>query len=97
MQAFKTTILAGCLAALAGCASWDSGPICPKTHGWQAWNDVRCNPPEPTRDLAAELAAVTGELTAARNENQSLGIRLSGVKGMLADSQKDLATCRATK
>jgi hypothetical protein len=90
MPAFKTTILAACLAALAGCASWDTSPICPKTHGWQAWNDVRCNPPEPTRDLAAELAA-------AQNENQSLGLRLSGVKGLLADSQRDLAACRAAK
>jgi hypothetical protein len=90
MLAFKTTVLAACLAALAGCASWDSGPICPKTHGWQAWNDVRCNPPEPKRDLAAELAA-------AQNENQSLGLRLSGVKGLLADSQRDLAACKAAK
>jgi len=62
-------------------------PICPKTHGWQAWSDVRCNPPEAPRDLAAELAA-------AQNEIQSLNRRLSEVNGLLADRDKDLAALR---
>ena len=62
MQACKTTILVASLVALAGCGSMetsatnaDSSPICEKTHGWTAWNDVRCNPPpEAPRDLAAD-------------------------------------------
>jgi chemotaxis protein MotB len=95
MQTFKTAILVASLASLAGCASGDKSsvesldmsPICPKTHGWQAWSDTRCNPPEPPRDLAAELAA-------AQNEIQSLNLRLSGVKGLLADRDKDLAGLR---
>jgi chemotaxis protein MotB len=97
MQTFKTAILVAFLAALAGCASGDKSsiqsldksPICPKTHGWQAWSDVRCNPPEPPRDLAAELAA-------AQNEIQSLNLRLSTVKGLLADCQRDLAALRSS-
>jgi chemotaxis protein MotB len=96
MQAFKTAILVASLASLAGCASGDKSsvesldmsPICPKTHGWQAWSDVRCNPPEAPRDLAAELAA-------AQNEIQSLNLRLSGVNGLLADRDKDLAALRS--
>ena len=95
MQAFKTAILVASFAVLAGCASGDKSsvksldmsPICPKTHGWQAWSDVRCNPPEAPRDLAAELAA-------AQNEIQSLNRRLSEVNGLLADRDKDLAALR---
>jgi len=90
MQTFITTILVTSLAALAGCAGWDTSPICTKTHGWQAWNDTRCNPhiTEAPRDLAAELAA-------AQRENQSLGLRLSTVKGLLADREKEIAGLRA--
>ena len=95
MQAFKTAILVVGLAVLAGCAngdkssveSLDMSPICPKTHGWHAWSDTRCNPPEAPRDLAAELAA-------AQNEIQSLHLRLSLVKGLLADRDKELAGLR---
>ena len=83
MQPFKTSVLVISLVALAGCGSVeknvknaDLSPICPKTHGWQAWSDTRCNPPEAPRDLAAELAA-------AQNELQSCLLRLSLVKGLL--------------
>jgi chemotaxis protein MotB len=96
MQLFKTSVLVISLVALAGCGSLeknvknaDLSPICPKTHGWQAWSDVRCNPPEPPRDLAAELAA-------AQNEIQSLNRRLSEVKGLLADCQRDVAALRSS-
>ena len=43
---------------------------------------------EAPRDLAAELAA-------AQMENQSLGLRLSTVKGLLADREKEIADLRA--
>jgi chemotaxis protein MotB len=97
MQAFKTTILVGSLAALAGCGSLekdvknaDLSPICTKTHGWTAWSDVRCNPPpEAPRDLAAELSA-------AQKEIQSLNLRLSGVKNLLADCQREVASLRSS-
>jgi chemotaxis protein MotB len=67
----------------------DLSPICPKTHGWQAWSDVRCDPPNPQRDLAAELAA-------AQKEIQSLNLQLSGVKGLLADCQREVASLRSS-
>jgi chemotaxis protein MotB len=87
MQAFKATILVTSLAALAGCGSLDLSPICPKTHGWLPWSDERCNPPVASRDLAAEMAS-------AQNEIQSLNLRLSLVKGLLADRDKELAGLR---
>ena len=96
MQPFKTSVLVISLVALAGCGSVeknvknaDLSPICPKTHGWQAWSDVRCNPPEPPRDLAAELAA-------AQNELQSCLLRLSLVKGLLADREREIAALRSS-
>jgi chemotaxis protein MotB len=96
MQLFKTSVLVLSLVALAGCGSMeknvknaDLSPICPKTHGWQAWSDTRCNPPAPPRDLAAELAA-------AQNEIQSLNLRLSGVKGLLADREREVAALRSS-
>ena len=96
MQTLKTTILVASFAALAGCASWDSGPICQQTHGWQPWPSNRCDPPEPPRrNLAAELDAANAELAAAQNENQSLGLRLSTVKALLADREKEIANLRA--
>lgn len=98
MQTFKTTILVASLVALVGCASsgkssvatYDHSPVCTQTHGWQPWSDDRCNPPEAPRDLAAELAA-------AQNEIQSLGLRLSTVKGLLADREKEIAALRVER
>jgi chemotaxis protein MotB len=95
MQTFKTTIVVASLAVLAGCGSVektvknaDLSPICPKTHGWQPWSDDRCNPPpEAARDFAAELAAAQAEI-------QSTNLRLSTVKGLLADREKELAGLR---
>ena len=96
MQPFKTSVLVISLVALAGCGSVeknvknaDLSPICPKTHGWQAWSDTRCNPPEAPRDLAAELAA-------AQNELQSCLLRLSLVKGLLADREREIAALRSS-
>ena len=102
MQAFKTAILVASLAALAGCASGDKSsvesldmsPICPKTHGWQAWGDTRCNPPEAPKDMAAGLQAgaedkdkLAAELAAARQRNVEL-------ERQLADRDKELAGLR---
>ncbi len=96
MQPFKTSVLVISLVALAGCGSVeknvknaDLSPICPKTHGWQAWSDTRCNPPEPPRDLAAELAA-------AQKELQSCLLRLSLVKDLLADREREIAALRSS-
>ena len=90
MQAFKTAILVASLASLAGCASGDKSsvesmdmsPICPKTHGWQAWSDVRCNPPEAPRDLAAE-------------QNRALSSRVSNLERQLADRDREIASLRS--
>ncbi len=88
MQIFKTTILVTSLAALAGCANWDKSPICEKTHGWTAWDDTRCNPPEAPRDIAAELAA-------AEKQNGALSSRVSNLERQLADRDRELASLRA--
>jgi chemotaxis protein MotB len=95
MQTFKTAILVASLAALAGCASWDKSPICNPSHGWLAWSDVRCNPPEASKetgpDLAAELAAaqqqngaLAAELAAAKQRNAELESQLAGLRGALS-------------
>ncbi len=88
MQIFKTAILATIVVALAGCASWDKSPICEKTHGWTAWDDTRCNPPEAPRDIAAELAA-------AEKQNGALSSRVSNLERQLADRDRELASLRA--
>ena len=93
MQAFKTAILVASLAALAGCANWDKSPICPKTHGWQAWSDVRCNPPEAPKETGPGLAA---ELAAARKQNSALSSRASDLERHLADSNREIATLRSS-
>jgi len=94
MQALKTAIVVASLAALAGCASWqqdssvasskyDTSPICPKSHGWLAWNDVRCNPPEAPKATGPDLAA---ELAAAQKQNSALSRRVSDLEREVADS-----------
>jgi chemotaxis protein MotB len=98
MQAFKTTILVASVAALAGCASWqkdssvasssyDTSPICPTTHGWQAWSDVRCNPPEAPKVMATDTAA---ELAAARQRNADLERQLADSEAREADLRSQL-------
>ena len=89
MQAYKTAILATSLVALAGCASWDKSPVCPKTHGWQAWSDTRCNPPEAPRDLAAELAE-------AQQQNDALSRRVSDLERQIADRDREIAALRSS-
>jgi chemotaxis protein MotB len=92
MQAFKTAILVGGLAALAGCASWDNGPICTKTHGWQAWADSRCD--AEVAPQAVGLQAGTGDkdkLAADLAENKQ---RNAELERQLADRDKELAGLR---
>lgn len=89
MQAFKTTILVASLVALAGCASWDKSPVCPKTHGWQAWSDIRCNPPEAPKDMTADMAA-------AQKTNGTLSRRVSDLERQLADRDREIATLRSS-
>ena len=88
MQAFKTTILATSLVALAGCASWDKSPICNPSHTWEAWSDVRCNPPEAPKDSGADLAT-------ARKQNGALSNRVSDLERQLADRDRELASLRS--
>ncbi len=88
MQAFKTTILATSLVALAGCASWDKSPICNPSHTWEAWSDVRCNPPEAPKDTGADLAA-------AWKQNGALSNRVSDLERQLADRDRELASLRS--
>lgn len=92
MQAFKTAILVGSLAALAGCASWDNGPICSNTHGWQPWTDPRCN--VEVTPQAVGLQAGTGnkdnlaaDLAVSRQRNMEL-------EKQLAERDAELAALR---
>jgi chemotaxis protein MotB len=94
MRAFNTTILVTSLAALAGCANWDKSPICPNTHGWQAWSDSRCNADNASKDMTAALQAGAGDkdklaadLAAARQRNADL-------ERQLADRDRELAGLR---
>jgi chemotaxis protein MotB len=104
MQALKTAIVVASLAALAGCANWqkdssvasssyDTSPICPKTHGWLAWNDVRCNPPEAPKEAGPDLAA---ELAAARKQNSALSSRVSDLERQVADSNREIASLQSS-
>jgi chemotaxis protein MotB len=101
MQVFKALILVASLAALAGCGNLeknvknaDLSPICPKTHGWQAWSDVRCNPPpEAPKEMTADLAA---ELAAARKQNDALSSRVSELERQLADRDREIAALRTS-
>ena len=104
MQAFKTTILVASLAALTGCASWDKSPICPASHQWQAWNDVRCNAENAPKgnDMADRLAALekerqrlANELDAARKQNGALSSRVSDLERQLADRDREIAALRS--
>jgi chemotaxis protein MotB len=106
MQAFKIPILVGSLAALAGCASWDNGPICPKTHGWQAWADSRCD--AEVAPQAVSLQAVPGDkdtlaadLAASKRRNleleRQLGERdaeLAALRGELSAEMAKLSAAR---
>ncbi len=99
MQPFKTSVLVLSLVALAGCGSLekdvknaDLSPICTKTHGWTAWSDVRCNPPEAPKDTGADLAA---ELAAARKQNGTLSNRVSDLERQLADRDREIASLRS--
>ena len=107
MQAFKTTILATSVLALAGCASWDKSPICNPTHQWVAWSDVRCNPPKEVVDHAANEAAarlatletdrqrLADELAAAKRQNGALNSRVSDLERQLADRDREIASLRS--
>jgi len=95
MQTFKTTILIAGLAALTACASQkedfatqksDLSPVCEKTHGWTAWNDVRCVEPKP--------AAPSG-LDAAQKQNRFLTNRVSDLERQLADRDREIASLRS--
>jgi chemotaxis protein MotB len=96
MQAFKTAILVGGLAALAGCANWDNGPICPKTQGWQPWPDSRCN--AEVAEQAVGLQAVAGDkddlaadLAASKQRNVELERRLGERDAELAALRGELS------
>ena len=88
MKAFKTAIVATSLVALAGCASWDKSPICPKTHEWQAWSDVRCHADNAPNNMAADASQLADELDAARKQNRALSNRVSDLERQLADANQ---------
>jgi chemotaxis protein MotB len=96
MQAFKTAILVGGLAALAGCASWDNGPICSNTQGWQPWPDPRCN--VEVAQQAVGLQAGTGDkdklaadLAASKQRNVELERQLGERDAELAALRGELS------
>jgi len=101
MQTFKTTILVASLAALTACASQkedfasqksDMSPICEKTHGWTAWNDVRCNVDDAPKNQANPFAAMdsmAAELAASKQH-------MAELERQLASRDKELADLRGT-
>ena len=89
MQTFRTTILVASLAALTGCASWDKSPICEKTNGWQAWNDVRCVEPTAMADPRAEMDSMAAQMAASKQ-------RAAELERQLASRDKELADLRGT-
>ena len=91
MQTFKTTILVASLAALTGCASWDKSPICEKTNGWQAWNDVRCVEPTAIADPRAELDSMAAQMAASNQRAAELERQLAGRDKELADLRGTLS------
>ena len=91
MQTFKTTILVASLAALTGCASWDKSPICEKTNGWQAWNDVRCVEPTAMADPRAEMDSMAAEMAASKQRAAELARQLAGRDKKLADLRGTLS------
>ena len=91
MQTFKTTILVASLAALTGCASWDKSPICEKTNGWQAWNDVRCVEPTAIADPRAEMDSMAAEMAASKQRAAELARQLAGRDKELADLRGTLS------
>jgi len=93
MQTFKIAILVGGLAALAGCASWDNGPICPKTHGWQAWSDSRCNAEDA--EQAVGLQAGVGDKDKLAADLAEAKQRNAEFERQLADRDKELAGLRS--
>ena len=95
MQAFKTITLVASVAALTACVSQkedfatqkaDMSPICEKTHGWTAWNDIRCAPP---------AAEVPDGLDAALKQNRFLTNRVSDLERQLADRDREIASLRS--
>ena len=92
MQTFKTAILVGGLTALAGCASWDNGPICSNTQGWQPWPDSRCNAEVAQQAVGLQAGAgdkdkLTADLADAKQRNAEF-------ERQLADRDKELAGLR---
>src|SRR5262249_37445755 len=90
MPTLKTTILVASVAALTACASQkadfasqqsDMSPICEKTHGWTAWNDVRCNVDAAPKSQADPLTAMN-----------SMAAELSASKQHMADLERQLAS-----
>lgn len=101
MQSFKTIILVASLAVLTACASQnpdfatqksDLSPICEKTHGWTAWNDIRCNIDDTAKDIAdprTAMDSMTAELSASKQ-------RTAELERQLASRDKELADLRGT-
>ena len=99
MQAFKTAIVVGGLAALVGFANgdkssiagWDQSPICSNTQGWQPWPDSRCNvevagigdKDKRIRELEGQLAERDAELVALRGEYSAEMAKLSAAQRRL--------------
>ena len=95
MQTFKIAILVGGLAALAGCASWDNGPICPKTHGWQAWSDSRCNAEVAEQAVGLQAGVGVGDKDKLAADLAEAKQRNAEFERQLADRDKELAGLRS--
>ena len=101
MPTFKTTIVVASLAVLTACASQkadfasqksDLSPICEMTHGWTAWNDVRCNvdaAPKSQTDPLTAMNSMAAELSASKQH-------MAELERQLASRDRELAELRGT-
>jgi chemotaxis protein MotB len=82
------------LLAMAGCSSWQS--MCPEFVPLGSANSLdyrKCPPPPPP---PPSLPSLEDRLAAAEKELQSCLLRLSLVKGLLADREREIAALRSS-
>jgi len=86
------------LLATAGCSSWQS--MCPGFVSLSPATSLEYSkcppPPPPPPSLEDQLAAAQKENQSLNQEIQSLNLRLSGVKGLLADREREVAALRSS-
>lgn len=101
MHAFKTTVVATSLIALAGCSTWDKTAIC-CDGGYEYRHRNQWQSDKASADMATRLAALekerqrlADELAAAQKQNGTLSSRVSDLERQLADRDREIASLRS--